>query len=86
MTVEKILSKFRDNTMSFDSAFQALSEIGYCPNLLNDDNGYWAVTFDGMQNIRQTDDEDYTGSFYIEAKYWKETIREALIVALEEEE
>ena len=77
--------------MSFDSVFQALSEIGYCPNLLNDDNGYWAVSFDVVQNYRFIeDDEDYnanlTNSFYIESQYWKETIREALIVALEEEE
>jgi len=45
MTYKKILKAVKSKTISFDVAFDELSKLGYCPNLLNDDNGHWAVSF-----------------------------------------
>ena len=52
-------------------------------NLLNDDNGHWAVKFDGFQNVPMGDEpEDISTTCFIEARDWKESIYEALVWAL----
>lgn len=52
--------------------------------LISDDFGRWAVTSCGFQNV--PDDinvpSDITTSFFVQAKDWKPTIREALNAAL----
>jgi len=63
-----------------------LSNLGWCPNLLNDDNGHWAFASDGFQNVVYGDEpEDVETSFFVEAKYWKKTPKEALNFYLNEE-
>ena len=65
---------------------QIVSE-GVCPGLINDDNGHWALVFDGMQNVPTGDaPEDISTSFFIEAHQWRDTVREAIDAALEESE
>ena len=60
---------------------------GRCPGLINDDNGHWAIAFEGIQNCPDTTDPcDISTSFFIEAGYWKDTIREAIDSAIEDEE
>ena len=71
--------------MSVEQALQELCEIGYCPNLLNDDDGRWAVAFDGFQDVVMGDEaQDINTSFFVEAKQWHSNIRQALIIALSE--
>jgi hypothetical protein len=50
---------------------------GYCPNLIYDDNGFWAVSSFGMQNIR-ADGEDLEFTEMIEGRFFKPSIREAI--------
>ena len=50
MEIEQIKEKLINRDINCEQALESLSEIGYCPNLLNDDNGHWAVKFDGFQN------------------------------------
>ena len=58
---------------------EKITEDGFCPAILNDDNGHWAVAFDGVQNVPMSDDTgDIYSTFFVEAKYWKPTIREAI--------
>lgn len=83
MTINKIKRKVKNKEISCEQAFERLAEIGYCPNLLNDDNGHWAVKFDGFQNVPSSDNpEDISTIFFIEEKDWKNSIYEALIWAL----
>jgi hypothetical protein len=75
------------NELDFDFMFDQLSYLGHCVNLLNDDNGHWAVTGTGFQNVGYGDKpEDIETQFFIEAKNWKNTPREALLHYLSEEE
>jgi len=84
--IEKYI-KFNFEQLSFDFVMEQLANLGQCPCLLNDDNGHWAVTGDAYQNVVSGDEpEDVETSFFVEAKYWKKTPREALNFYLNEEE
>jgi len=83
MTYNKILKNLNSKTITIDNALEELAKLGYCPNVLNDDNGHWAVTFDGYQNV-PTDENpcDIETHFSVDAEYWKNNIYDALIYAL----
>jgi len=67
------------DTIPFDFIMHQLSFLGQAPNLVYDDNGHWAVTSDGFQSIPSGDEPaDVELFFFIEAKYWKKTPKEAL--------
>lgn len=54
--------------------------------LISDDAGRWAVSTSGMQNLPNPDEPiDITTAFFVEAKEWKSTIREAIDYAIEQE-
>jgi hypothetical protein len=73
--------------LSFEFIMEQLSKLGHCPNLLNDDNGNWAVTTTGFQNVVYGDEpQDVNTQFFVEAKNWKPTPREALKHYLTDEE
>lgn len=85
MTHEEILEKTKNEELTVEQALQELCEIGYCPNLLNDDDGRWAVAFDGFQEAVMGDGaQDISTSFFVEAKQWHSNIRQALIITLSE--
>lgn len=67
--------------LSVDFILEELSKIGMCPSLIYDDNGHWAIATDGFQNVASGDEpQDMEIIHYnIEAKYWKNTVREALL-------
>lgn len=54
--------------------------------VVSDDFGNWAVTASGMQNIPETIPGDLETTFWIEAKEWKKSIREAIDFAISESE
>jgi hypothetical protein len=69
--------------LSFDFIMEELSKLGWCPNLLNDDNGHWAISCKGIQNVVFGDEpEDVHTTVFVEAKYWKKTPKEALLFYL----
>ena len=71
------------HNLSIDDILTTLSILGYAPNLLYDDNGMWALSFDGMQEVVYGDEPiDLSMSFYVEKKQWQKTIREANDYAL----
>ena len=73
--------------LEFEFILEHLANLGQCPNLLNDDNGHWAFASNGYQNVVCGDDpENVETSFFVEAKLWKYTPREALKYYLFEEE
>ena len=70
--------------MNVEQALQKLAEMGYCPALLNDDNGRWAFKFDGVQTVSYTDHpRNFTASHDVLAHELDSDIRKALIKALE---
>jgi len=72
--------------LPFDFIMEELSKLGEAPNLLYDDNGRWAVTADGYQNVVSGDEpQDVETHFYVEAKEWKNTPKLALLYYLNEE-
>ena len=82
--MDKIWIKLKNGELNCEQALEGLSEIGYSPNLLHDDNGHWAVVFDGFQNVPMEDDPgDITTTFFVRAEHWKESIYDALVWSLE---
>jgi hypothetical protein len=66
-------------TLEFEFIIEQLSHLGHCPNLINDDNGHWAISSNGVQNVVTGDKpDDVENHFFIEAEEWKDTPREAL--------
>lgn len=54
---------------------------GACPGLVYDDNGHWAVAFDGVQNVVTGPPQDVSTAFFVQASQWRTTIREAIDAA-----
>ena len=67
---------------------ESKGKAGWCPCLLNDDAGHWAVVGDGVQNVPLDAPDDIATTFWVEKHQWKNTVREALeaFVALAESE
>jgi hypothetical protein len=62
---------------------EQLAEQGCCPALINDDNGHWAVSFSNIQNVpKGPEPEDVDTTFFVDAKEWKNSIREAIDFAI----
>ena len=59
---------------------------GDCPGLINDDNGHWAVAFEGFQNVPDGGKPvDIDTTFFVSVQDWKDTIREAIDHAITED-
>lgn len=85
---EEILELIKTNfdILEFDFVMEQLSHLGWCVNLLNDDNGHWAVTCDGYQNLVYGDEpEDVETHFFVEAKEWQNSPKDALYKFLQED-
>jgi len=73
-----ILLKKHMEILPVEFIMEELSKLGFAPNLLYDDNGWWAITGDGMQTLVTDSPQDIETSFFVEASNWKPTIKEAL--------
>lgn len=75
--LETIKQFFKE--LEVDFILEQLSNIGCCPNLLYDDNGHWAISSEGYQNVVIGDDpQDVNTHFFVKAENWKNSPREAL--------
>jgi len=78
---ENIFSALMDNVdaLSCDFILESLTELGYAPSLLYDDNGRWAVVHDGTQPVVTGNKRlEGTMAFFCEKDQWFKTIRAAL--------
>ena len=85
----KIQQLLKDNfdSLPFEFILNQLSRLGMAINVLNDDNGHWAVTADGCQSVAYGDEPvDVDTHFWVSARHWKPTLREALKFFLEDKE
>ncbi len=65
--------------LTFEYIVETLTELGQAPSVLYDDNGNFAVNGTGFQNVAYGNEtEDMEMTFFVEKKYWKPTMREAL--------
>jgi len=82
----KRINQWRDG-LSFEFIVEQLTKLGQAPSLLYDDNGFFAVTSEGMQEVAMDEftPTDLHINHWIEAKLWKPTIREALYFYLDNE-
>ena len=73
----EILEYYEHGDFTFELAMQAIVNNGDCPALLFDDNGHWAISDVGFENI-----DGLWYDYDIEPDSWKDSIREALIYYL----
>ena len=75
---------------NFDNIFiedilTATDHCGIAPCLINNDNGTWAITGTGAQNISIDSDEwDFEGTFFVEEGEWRDTVRGAVRAFIDE--
>lgn len=68
----------RNDSQRLDE-LEALVAQGDCPGIINDDNGHWAVSCTGMQNVTAGPQAtDVCTSFFVPAVLWRNSIREAI--------
>lgn len=81
---KELLKNFRD--LNVDLVLQTLDRLGNAPNLVNDDNGRWAVSSDGYQQVvTGTQRLDSTTVIIPKRAYWKTTIRAAVLYYLKQD-
>lgn len=62
-----------------------LEKYGFGAALINDDNGHWAVAFDGWQNIlKGKEPYDIQTTHFVEKDKWRDDIRSAIDEAMDE--
>lgn len=74
------------NILPVEFILETLTHLGSAPNLLYDDNGHFAVTCDGYQSV-SSDSEAIDSSIgvHIESTQWKNSIRDAIVYFLTNE-
>jgi hypothetical protein len=86
MKKNEILKDYKDRVRTLEETLYNLSRLGSCPNLLYDDNGHWALVFDGFQTLCTEDKPiDIETTFWVKAEDWKDNIYDAVIWSLKEE-
>ncbi len=81
-----IIEMVKRGYMPVEQALQELTEFGFSPHLLHDDNGHWAITFTAYQNVAlNKKPEAIEIAFLIEAEFWKNTIKEAFLYTMGEQ-
>jgi len=84
---EEIFAKIKENRnlLPFEFIMEELTMLGQAPNLLYDDNGHFALSGSCFQSISEEID-DVEMFLLVPKNNWKNTIREALNVYLDEED
>ena len=79
--------RYANEEIDFEEAMEHLAELGFSPSLVHDDNGHWAVSCDGFQDVGDEEGKPSPISIYIfvAQEQWKPTIREALLYFLSKE-
>ena len=79
MLGENILSLIMQSykELPIDFVIEELTKLGQAPSILYDDNGNFAITGDGTQDV-VFEPSDMTITHFIKKEMWKPTIREAL--------
>lgn len=80
--IKTLVQQYTNNQITLEQVFELLERNDYSPSLVHNDNGHWAVTFNGMQEL-QDEPEDATMILVVEKDEWKPTVREAVIYMLE---
>jgi hypothetical protein len=84
--VRNIILKNKE-MLPIDFIIESLTQLGEAPNILYDDNGFFAVTADAFQDVSFQDDPiDMNMTLFISKDKWKKTMREALIHYLTEDD
>lgn len=78
-TKQQLIDFFMTGEITSSDFMLGITHFGFAPSLVFDDNGHWAISDEGYQNVPMGDEpEDISLTIFIEAKAWKPTIREAI--------
>lgn len=76
----------KENSMKTDTELLNWLEEHQGCDLVSSDNGYWAVSCSGMQNVPfEKEPQDIDTCFIIFKDEWRPTVREAILKAIEDE-
>lgn len=85
MSITELKEKFEAKTIGLEELLKKLTLIGYCPILAFDDNGHWAMTFDGLQNtIQGPEPQDLAATNFFNREFFQPTVRAAVINCLQQ--
>lgn len=75
------LLKLGKEYLDIDFVIEELTKLGWAPCIVYDDNGHFAISGDGYQNISE-EVKDSSIVTFVKKEYWKNNIREALVFFL----
>jgi hypothetical protein len=61
---------------------EEMASEGFSPNLLNDDDGRWALVFDGFQTVVVDGPQDVETGFVVGKEQWHDSVSAAIVYAL----
>lgn len=83
--VSKLLDVYVSEKLNLESVLAALSQDGFAPALVFDDDGRWALTFNGSSPVVMDDVPiEMVVTSFVSADQWKPTVKEAVLYALEQ--
>lgn len=69
------LRRYSTNNGDMWEVVRWLIEDGYCPAILYDDNGHWALSLEGWQNVPDGDEsQEIATTFLVEAALWADIV------------
>lgn len=81
---EREIAALRARVEELEADKVRLDWLGHQPGvaLINDDDGYWAVSGDGFQNVRVNNQGPLETSFYVEQEQFRDSVRAAIDAAI----
>jgi hypothetical protein len=76
-TILALINEYKDD-LPFEFIIEELTKLGQAPCLLYDDDGRFAVSADGFQDLSTEGGSDINMICFVEKEQWKPTVREAL--------
>jgi hypothetical protein len=64
--------------LPYEFIIEELTKLGQAPCILYDDEGHFAITGEGFQNVVAGEATDVTIVHFVKKDLWKDTMREAL--------
>ena len=85
MPFENSRSNDRTCSLTDTDRLDWLERVGDGIAVVHDDHSQWAVAYEGVQYVRLSEGEDFSTSYFVDGSAFRDTLREAIDHAIEEE-
>lgn len=81
--LKELHNQYYTQAASLEWVLERMTLAGYCPALLFDDDGRWALTFAGTGPMTVGADVDHFITNFVAADQWHDSVMAAVLTAIE---